>query len=259
MTKFRFALLGPLTIDHGDVPVRLAGRRQQIVLAVLLLDAGRVVPPERLVDAVWPDDPPRTAREQVQTAVWRIRQALGAPGSPDVLVTTPAGYQVDVDRTSVDVFRLDELRKHAATLADCGRPEPAAQLLEEAMRLYRGRPLTGLNSAPALRATADLLDEQRLCVLEKWTTLLLAADRPSEAAVALAAAAVEQPLRESLIALLMLAEYRCGRQAAALLAYERLRRALRDQFGVEPGPAVREAHRRILAHDPALTPARPVA
>lgn len=253
MASIRYGVLGPLVVWRNDEPVRVSGRRQRVVLAMLLLNANRDVTIARLVDTVWPDQPPDTARAQVQTAVWRVRRAL-AVDAPDPVATSPAGYRLRVEPAALDLLQAEMLRQRARELIKAGRSDEATQVLGEALELWRGNPLSDIEWSDALRGARHRLAELHVATLEEWARLRLAAGHTADVAEALATAAGEHPLREGLTQLLMLAENRRGRREAALNAYERLRHALRDELGVEPGPGVRKLRAQIQGADPALAP-----
>ncbi|WP_030441782.1 AfsR/SARP family transcriptional regulator [Actinoplanes subtropicus] len=233
----RFELLGPLRAWRGDHEVPLGGVKQQTVLAVLLLEAGRPVPVDRIVATVWGAEPPPSVTHLVQTYVSRLRQALELGGD---LVSTDAGYQLRIDPAQADVAAFERL---AAT-------DPAA-----ALALWRGEPLGGL-SGEAIEVARQRLTEQRLAALEQRAGLDLDAGRHTEAIADLGRLVKEYPLRERLWALLMLALYRADRQAEALRTYATARALLVEELGVEPGPGLATMHQRILAGDPSLSPGR---
>jgi len=246
MKLLRYAILGRLAVWHGNKPVHISGRRQHVVLALLLLHANRDVTIERLVDTVWPDLPPETARAQIQTAVWRIRKTLMGHRSPDPVITSASGYRLVVEPGRWNVLHVDELRQRARTLAKDGHLDEAAGLLAEALGYWRGAPLAGLERTAPLRAATHRLAEQHVATIEEWAALRLHAGYHAEIVDVLGAASAEHPMREGLTELLMVAEYRRGRPAAALAAYDRLRQALADELGIEPGAALRALQTQVL-------------
>lgn len=238
----RFELLGQLRAWRGDAEVPLGGVKQQTVLAVLLLEAGRAVPVDRIVATVWGTEPPPSVTHLVQTYVSRLRQALDLAGD---LVSTDAGYVLRIDPSALDSTAFDQ---------HLSRSDPWA-----ALALWRGEPLGGL-AGEAIDAARQRLAERHLAALELRATLDLDAGRHSDAIAELTRLTKEYPLQERLWALLMLAFCRAGRQAEALRAYASARALLVAELGVEPGPGLSGMHQRILAGDPALVPAaRPAA
>ncbi|MEV4704785.1 BTAD domain-containing putative transcriptional regulator [Actinoplanes sp. NPDC049316] len=250
----QFGILGALSVTDAGRDVPITAGRDRTVLAVLLLNAGRIVGVEQLIDAVWDHSPPATARGQLQTCVSRLRRVL----PPDVILSDPAGYGVAVgpDRLDATEFARLVARARAAAASDA---EVAGDLYREALALWRGPALTGIES-PTVRRGAAVLDEQHGAVLEDWIDLELAAGREGDLVPQLTGLVERQPLRERLRAQLMLALYRLGRQSDALAEYRRARDLLSDQLGIEPGEALQEIHRRILTGDVGLgVRARPAA
>ncbi|GLX07695.1 BTAD domain-containing putative transcriptional regulator [Microbispora sp. NBRC 16548] len=265
----RVRLLGALEVlDDGGAQVAVAGARVRALLAVLALRPGRLVPADRLVDALWEDDPPANAANALQTLVKRLRAALGRPGA---VVWRDGGYVLDVEPAQVDahVFTALTLPYATGTLPDrmTDAEDSNAELhdacaeLDEALALWRGPALADLRAVPYLVAAAARLEERRLAVVEARAAAYLALGRE----VDLSAEVAAHPLRERLSALAMRALARSGRQAAALALYERVRRALADELGVDPGPELRAAHLDVLrgqetpaAHErPTRTPTTP--
>jgi DNA-binding SARP family transcriptional activator len=236
-----FRLLGPIeTVDRG-VSVAIRGRRQRTVLGVLALEAGRVVSVERLVDAVWGQTPPLTADRQVFNSVSALRRLLG-----DAIVTTPPGYRLRVGDGQLDLQVFEREAELGRAAAAAGRDDEAARRLRSALALWRGPALGG---ATGLSVEAARLEERRLEVLECRIDVDLRRGRHAELVAELLGLVAEQPLRERLWALLMLALYRSGRQADALGAYRELRARLVDELGIEPGPELRQLHQEILTSD----------
>jgi class 3 adenylate cyclase len=229
-------VLGPLEVLHRGQALELGGAKQRTVLALLALHANESVSLERLVDALWEDEAPGTARKAVQVYVSQLRKLLGR----DRVETTGAGYRLRLETDELDLARFERLRDEGE--------------VEAALSLWRGEPLADLADHRFAREQAARLDELRLSCLEQRFDRDLAAGRGSELAPELEALVCSHPHRERLRAQLMLALYRGGRQAEALEAYQTARSALVDELGLEPGRALRELHRRILQQDPALDP-----
>jgi DNA-binding SARP family transcriptional activator/WD40 repeat protein len=246
----RYQVLGPLEARAEEVPASLGGPKQRLVLSVLLIETGRTVSDDRLIDALWPDEAPDGARHAVQTYVSELRRVLD-----DEIRREGGGYRLIVDRESVDAHRFE-------TLVAAGRersvdaPAGAASLLREALALWHGEPFGGVAEAPILRAEIHRLTELRLTAVEDRVAADLDAGRHVQVATELEALTREHPFRERLHALHMLALYRSDRQADALHAYHRARRWLAEELGIDPSPELQSLERRILVQDPQLMPLR---
>jgi DNA-binding SARP family transcriptional activator len=254
-----FLILGPLEVRANGDRLALGGPKQRALLAILLLNADRVVSRERLIEALWANDPPRAARHALDVNVSRLRKALGAGSAGgSVLVTRAPGYMLRVEPGEVDLQRFERLVKDGRRSFELGDAERAARALREAEDLWRGRPLADLEFESFARVDVERLEELRLVGIGERIEAELALGRHLRLVAELEALAAEHPLRERLCAQLMLALYRCGRQADALATYRRARSALVEQIGVEPGPDLRALHEAILRQDPALdAPAPP--
>jgi DNA-binding SARP family transcriptional activator len=243
----QFLILGPLEVLVDGRTVELGGARQQAVLAVLLVHANEVVPAERLIDAVWDDEPPQTARNVLQGYVSQLRKAIGA----DRIVTRASGYTVVAAQEELDLERFQRL----VGRSDGADPSAAADGLRAALELWRGPPFADVSQTRFTRAAGGRLEELRLNALERRIEAELAIGQGAELVAELEALVSEHPLREGLRAHQMLALYRSGRQAEALEAFRAARAALVEELGLEPGPALQALERAILRHDPALDPA----
>lgn len=239
-----FRLLGPLEVIADGGPLPLGGQRQRALLAVLLLEAGRVVSTDRLVELVYGGEPPRTATTSLQNAVSALRKLLG----PDAVETRAPGYVLRVDRSQTDAGRFEQL----VILARSMQPEQKAQVLLEALSLWRGPVLAEFTYDEFAQAEARRLEELRLLALEERIATDIELGRHGTVVGELQALATEHPLRESFRSLEMLALYRAGRQAEALQAYQDARAALVDQLGIEPAAELQALHHQILRHDPEL-------
>ncbi|MFI6500778.1 BTAD domain-containing putative transcriptional regulator [Nonomuraea typhae] len=235
----RISILGPLEVEYDGVPVPVGGARVRALLALLALEAGQVVTAERLIDALWPEQPPANAANALQTLVKRLRTAL----RPHLDVAgRSGGYLLPLPRLSVDV--------HAFTAAvRDGNPA-------EALAMWRGPALADLLTVPHLAAVATGLEEERLLAVEAHAEAVLdrGAGDLAALAAALSAEAAAHPLRERLAALAMRSLAAAGRQADALTLFERVRAALAGELGVDPGPGLRAAHLTVLKGE---TPVRP--
>lgn len=244
----QFRLLGPLSLQLDGQPVALGGQKRRALLATLLLEAGDQVTRDRLIDALWGEDPPDTARNTLQVYVSQLRKLL-----PDGLLETSAGgYRLAVDRSSVDVFEFVELAQAGRSALTIGDANGAAETLRTALALWRGPALADLAWEPFAQAEVARLEELRLAALEDRIDADLALGRHGQLVGELERLVAEHPLRERVRGQLMLALYRSGRQADALAVYQRARRALVDELGIEPGESLRKLERAILAQDPSL-------
>ncbi|GAA3801914.1 BTAD domain-containing putative transcriptional regulator [Streptomyces phyllanthi] len=243
-----FGLLGTVEVWRGQEPVDVGHARQRLVLAALLMDAGRVVPTDTLVDRLWGESAPQRARETLYGYVSRLRQALAGAGAAADLARARGGYRLEVAPNAVDVLRFREC-VHLARSAE--RVEDAVRLQEEALALWRGEAFAGTDTA-WFNGQRDMLEAERLAVRLDLVDRRLSLGQYDQAAAECTVLAEHQPFDERVAGQLMLALYRCGRPAGALDHYERLRHRLADELGTDPGPAIRDLHRRILDADPAL-------
>ncbi|WP_344502841.1 AfsR/SARP family transcriptional regulator [Dactylosporangium maewongense] len=234
------SVLGPVEVVAGGRPVDLGGSRQQLIVAGLLFHSGRVVAVPDLVELVWDDDPPVTARNQLQTVVYRIRRLLGADG--EALRTDPAGYRITLPEDRLDLSRFRAALRRARTEPD---PEVAARLYRTALDEWRGTPFAGLPGSVIARWRNSLI-ELRWAATEEWAETLLVLRRPREVVEHAAPLVAGNPLRERLAGAVMTALHRDGRQAEALHLYRRTVEALRDELGVDPGPRLRDLHMEVL-------------
>jgi DNA-binding SARP family transcriptional activator/ABC-type glycerol-3-phosphate transport system substrate-binding protein len=242
-----FRLLGPLEVTDGGRPVPLGGPRQRLVLAHLLLAANRVVTMDELIERIWDDEPPRAARNTIQSYISHLRAALG----PDRIEGRTPGYVIHADAEELDVLRFEQLLRRARRMLPTD-PRQAAATLEEALTLWQGSPLSDLADSPSLVGEIARLQELRLSAVEDLLGTRLAVGEHAEVLPDLERVVVEHPLRERLWAHLMLARYRSGRQAEALDAYRRAQDLLADELGIDPSPELQELQRRILHQDATL-------
>ncbi|WP_110079263.1 BTAD domain-containing putative transcriptional regulator [Actinokineospora spheciospongiae] len=235
----RFQVLGPLRVDDGGVAVGLGGTKQRVLLAHLLLNAGRVVRAAALVDALWGDEPPTSAGANLQTYVWRLRREV----APEALVRSGDGYALRVPEESVDAFLFRRECARARTERD---PVVALELFEGAEALWRGEPLADLPAVPAWEAELSALCEARLAATEDRLALELRLGHHGRVAEELAPLLDEHPYRERLWQHHLDALAASGRRADALAAYRSARERFVNELGVEPGPGLRAAQARIL-------------
>jgi predicted ATPase/DNA-binding SARP family transcriptional activator/Tfp pilus assembly protein PilF len=239
-----FRLLGPLEIEENGGVVAVGGRRQRALLTLLLLHPNTVVARERLIDALWGEDPPETAANALQVAVHALRKALGS----DRIVTRGPGYVLRVEARELDLERFTESVERA-------RKEPpavAAETLRKALGLWNGPALSDLGETPFVETERVRLEELHLAAIEDRVGADLALGRHAELVPELESLVAAHPYRERLRREHMLALYRSGRQAEALEAFREGRRLLVDELGIEPGVELQELERAILRQDPAL-------
>jgi DNA-binding SARP family transcriptional activator len=243
-------LLGPLACRTGDRAVPVRSRKQRAILAVLALYAREVVSTERLVLALWGDEPPPSARNSLEAHVSRLRKLLGeSGGSESVLRTQAPGYVVDAE---TDLQEFERLRALAAKKAMDGAHEGAAEELTAALALWRGGALADLADEPFARPEIPRLEELRLATREELVRSRLALGHYQWAIPELEGLVAAYPFREGFRELLMLALYQAGRQADALELYRDTRRLFSSELGLDPSPRLRELEQAILRHDPAL-------
>ncbi|NRQ35398.1 tetratricopeptide repeat protein [Nonomuraea sp. NN258] len=243
-----FRLLGPVEVVAGGAAVPVGGWKPQTLLAALLLERGRVVPATRLIDVIWPHQPPDTARAVIQTYVKSLRQALAGHGLHDVIVTRAPGY---LARTSPGELDLDVFERLVAEARRAATPQSVADLLESALALWRGPALAGLEDS-LLAGEAARLEQLRLTVTEERIAADLELGRQERLLPELAALVAGHPANERLRGQYMIALYRLGRQSDALAAYREGQRALMDELGVDPGPELSGIHLSILRADDGL-------
>jgi DNA-binding SARP family transcriptional activator len=252
----RFQALGTLRLHTGAGWSEITASRPRTVLALLLIAAGRTVSVDRLVDEVWGDRPPRTARNTIQTYMVRLRRLLTIDGYCP-LHTTDHGYRLVLGPDDLDVAIFGRSIARARRLLDDGSPADAVRLLTDALDLWRGPPFGDVPPTPSIAAEATRLDEDRLTALESRLGAELDLGRHAAAVTALQQLVDEHPLREDGRGMLMLALYRCGRRAEALDRYRRGRQLLADELGLEPGPRLRALEQAILRDAAWLAPSAP--
>jgi DNA-binding SARP family transcriptional activator len=246
MVEFR--ILGPLEVSSDGGPVQLGGGRQRAVLALLLLRLGQVVSTEQLLEDLWPGRAPPTATKVVQLYVSRLRKSLG----DGLLLTRAPGYVLAIEEGQLDLHRFERLLDEGVEDRLAGRAEVAATKLRRALGLWRGPALADFAYEPFAQAAIVRLGELRLTAVEERIEADFALGRHVRLVAELETLVGEHPLRERLHGQLMLALYRSGRQADALAAYREARRALVEELGLEPTPALQALERAVLRQDPAL-------
>ena len=239
-----FRILGPLEVAIDGEPVALGGHKQRALLALLLLDAGRVVSTDRIVDALWGERPPRTALTSLQNFVSQLRKVLGA----EALETKPPGYRLRIAPGELDLNRFRALVEEARAAP----PEERRATLRHALSLWRGAHLDEFAFEAFAQADIARLEELRLAALEDRIDADLESGCDAELAGELEGLVEAHPLRERLRSQLMLALYRSGRQAEALAAYQGARKVLVEELGIDPSPALQQLHAAILRQESGL-------
>ncbi|MGZ4551136.1 MAG: BTAD domain-containing putative transcriptional regulator [Blastococcus sp.] len=253
----RYRVLGPLEVTGSDGrALDLGGAKPRALLTLLLAEAGRVVSVDRIVTALWGDDPPPTVTGTLQAYVSHLRRVLepdrGPREAPDVLLTRPPGYLLRVDPADLDLLRFAALVEEGDRAVTQGNPAAGVPLLDQALALWRGEPLAELGDQPAAATDRLRLAELRVRARERRCDALLAMGRPEAAVPDLQHLVAENPLRERLWARLVTALYAADRQADALDACRRCAELLRDELGIDPGPELRDLEQAVLRQDPRL-------
>ncbi|MFE5820117.1 BTAD domain-containing putative transcriptional regulator, partial [Streptomyces sp. NPDC056479] len=252
--QLRFAVLGPVRAWRGSDEVDLGPPKQRAVLAVLLLGEGAQVSVEALVDAVWGTGSPGSAVSSLRTYVYRLRQLLG----PSAIVSVGGGYQMSVCPDSCDLSAFRDLVARADRARRDDDARAAARYLKDAVARWQGTALAGIRGEYA-QAQRNWLARLRLSALEAAFAVRLDLGEHADIARELAALVAEHPLDERFREMLMLALYRSGRQAEALMTFSEARSLLAEEMGIDPGPELRNMYERILRADVALTTPRAAA
>ncbi|AKJ15820.1 hypothetical protein ABB07_39090 (plasmid) [Streptomyces incarnatus] len=263
----QFRILGLVEVQDEQTGVRIlpTGAKQRALLGALVVKAGHNVSVQRLIDELWGEHPPANAANALQLQVTRLRRLLSGPqhrktGRPvphPWIVTTSRGYVLQLDPLDTDAARFQHLTERGRRVLR-EDPRQAGELLRRALSLWRGPALEGSVLGDICAGRAAQLEEHRLTALEMMYDAYLRTGRHREITGELMELTTDHPTRERFYDLLMVAFYRCGRQAEALGVYERARNRMVHELGVEPGPALRGLMEAILHHDPALdTAVRP--
>ncbi len=250
----RLRVLGPVEI-HDEVRGRrivVSGLKRPALLAILVVRAGRTVSTDRLIQELWGDDPPANASNALQAHIKRLRRLIAsACGEPDRIVTRAPGYCLTLKPGESDAAEFTETLLHAKAIA-VAEPARAIPLLRDALALWRGPAFDGCVLGDTCAAEAVVLEENRLAALEAVYDASLRTDRHEEIIGELEESIAAYPMRERLYGQLMVALYRSGRQSEAIGVYDRARRRLLRELGVEPGPALRDTMRSILEQSPTM-------
>jgi predicted ATPase/DNA-binding SARP family transcriptional activator len=251
----RIGLLGPVEAWMDGREVALGGRRPRALLAALALGAGRVVATDRLIDELWGDELPERARATLQVNVSRLRKALEGAGSR--LVARSGGYVLELEPGECDLDRWRQVLGLARRAKADGDAAAARAGLDEALAVWRGEPLAGVDGTEWLEAERARLQEERLAAVVEGIELDLELGRHGEVLGQLEALVSANPFMERLVELQMLALYRGGRQADALAAFHAARRRFVDELGIEPSERLRDVHDDVLSHAEGLSPQAP--
>ncbi|MEU7864434.1 BTAD domain-containing putative transcriptional regulator [Nonomuraea sp. NPDC049141] len=247
----RFRLLGPVEAWEGERQIPLGGAKPRALLTALLLDPGRTVPVERLIDAVWGERSPATARPVLQTYVASLRRSFEGAGMANVIVYDRVGYLAEVRPGELDLQIFERLVGEGRQAVRETRLSEARENFRAALALWRGPALGGISDS-FLRTEAARLDELRITVIEERIAVELTMGQAEQLLDELTELVALHPARERLRRDLMVALYQAGRQADALTVYREGRQVLIDELGIEPGPELRQTHEAILRSDPTL-------
>jgi DNA-binding SARP family transcriptional activator len=249
----RFGILGPLQVVAGAEAMAVSAAKQRIILAALLLGAGRTVSAASLAEALWDASPPRNAAAVMRNYVMRLRRALGPVGGR--ITGQPSGLAIELRYPAeLDLIEVDCLAQAAWAAAEAADWRRVSSLLTRALLLWRGDALVDVPSPALARRESARFTELRLQLVESRIDADLRLGRHKELVADLRRLVAEHPLREHVRAQLMSACYHCGLQAEALQVYRDARETLVGELGVEPGAELREMHRRILTAQPDVTP-----
>jgi DNA-binding SARP family transcriptional activator/Tfp pilus assembly protein PilF len=247
----RVGVLGELVVSDGVRDVVVPAGHQRVVLAALALQANRTMSVDELADVLWDGRPPGSAGVTLRNYVRRLRGVLGNPAA-ERIVTQSSGYLLRLDEDEFDASSVERLLRLATAAAAAGRRADALRWAAEARTLWRGAPLTGVHSESLQRQHGERLRQLRLRTLEQDIECALQVGRHREVIADLFTLARDHPLNERFHAQLVLALYRAGRRGEAVDVYARARAVLREELGVEPGPALHTVYQQMLAGDPAL-------
>ncbi len=249
-----YRLLGPLEVTVDGTVVDLGGLKQRALLAILLLHANQPVHRDVLVDQLWGEHPPAGAEHAVNVYIWRLRKALQAGSGTQAVVTRQGAYLLQAAAEQVDVALLERLTEEGRRALAAEAAGRASAVLGEALALWRGAPLADFRFEPFAQPEIARLEELRAGVVEDRIEADLALGRHGHVVGELEALVAADPLRERPYQQLMIALYRCGRQADALAVYQTARRTLAEELGIEPCQPLRQLERAILEQDPSLEP-----
>ena len=236
----QFQILGPCEVYQDGSPLLLGGAKQRALLAALLLDEGRVVSADRLIDDLWGEEAPLQARHNLQELVSQLRKSLKRfTGTDGRIVTRPTGYMIEVAPGELDLDLFESLVSEGRASSSTGDLSTAVAKITEALTLWQGPPLADLAFEGFAQQEIARLEELRMSVVEERVVLDLDLGRHADVIGELQSYVEANPLRERLREQLMLALYRSGRQAEALETYQDARKVLTEELGLDPSPALR--------------------
>lgn len=250
------SVLGGFSVSAGGGDIAPKARKPRALLALLVLNSGRIVPHGSIVTELWGEEPPMRVMPALQTYVYQLRRALAAPVSKEspgaaqeMLVTHPNGYRLSAELTAGDIAEFDRLSQLGSQAVEQGDVCLAAELLQQALAGWGGEPLADIEAGPLLQAASRGMQERKLGTLELYYDVQLRRGKHREILADLTVGAAEQPLHEGLQAQLMIALYRSGRRTQALDVYHAFRRQLVDELGIEPSVGLRELNHAVILDD----------
>lgn len=249
-----YGVLGTLQVTDQGVVVAPTARKLRSTLAMLIVNHNRTVSRTLMVDEIWPDDPPLTAMETLNTYVYQIRKLLarGPSGRSDLISTKPGGYELVVDPADVDLCVFEAAMANGRREFASGRLAEASSQLRQALALRRGPVLGELDMGPLLEGIANRIEEDILDAIALRIEIDLRMGRHRELIGELSALVTRHPMNEDFHAKLIVAQYRSDRRSAALESYQRLRDTLSEQFGIDPSPRLKRLLQDILSDAPSL-------
>lgn len=253
-----FRILGTFMRDSSDGQSSLGPPKQQLTLALLLSNAGVALTTGHLIDAIWEDKAPRTARKNLQVYIAALRKLMMPTVEEISITSTVTGYRLEAASGALDWLEFDRLAREGGTALRAGSKEAAAELFDRALALWRGEPLGEFRGNTEIAQTAGRMTRRRLSIIEEWADAVIALGEPGAVLERLDEAALLDPMRDRLRALQISALARLGLRAQALSVYDDVRRQLSHDYGLEPGAAVEAAHQLALSarQTPAQNPAR---
>lgn len=261
------SILGPLVVQDKSRDITPSAAKPRQMFALLALSSGRTVSMGSLLEELWEDSPPRSARTTLHTYVLQLRRMLYSAALHDgdpldvkrILETSHGGYRLHLSRDQLDLHRFEDLLRGGMTLYNNSEFDQAALSLTQALAVWRGPVLTGMDAGPQLRAETARLEALRLVALEKRLRADLSCGRHEHILGELSGLVVRFHMHENYYELLMIALYRSGRRLQALDVFRRLRREMREEVGLEPNGTIQRLQQAILAEDPVLDLGTPVS
>ena len=242
--------LGPLSLTYRGVTGAIGGPKQQLVLSLLLAAGGKAVCIERLIDCVWADEPPASAKGTIHSYLSHLRAAVG-----DIIVREGNAYRIEVDPENFDVSRFEDLLYRARAVVGI-RPRQGAEMIREGLSLWRGDPFSGLTDCPKIHDEAVRLEEVRIGAIEDCIDAELEIGEHAALVSPLETLVATHPFRERLIGQLMIALFRSGRQIEALNVYKRTAVRFAEEYGLPPSAELRRLEAMVIAQSQDLQPQR---